>query len=119
MNLPCSASLCLLLCGCAAPHRAAVSIHEHRQYAGRSDGKVSEDIWRDTESGGGWFLLTTSDVQSLSAIHTNQSSLGGGSAFSAGPISFKVDPQTGAIIEASGSAVGNIIGAALKTAVKP
>lgn len=109
----------LCLCGCAAPHRAATASHERRCYQGRTDGLVSVDIWTDTEKGGGWFLLSTSDVQSLTAIHTNQTQLGGGSSFVTGPMSIKVDPQTGAIVEATGAAVGNIIGAAVKTAVKP
>lgn len=109
----------LAMCGCAAPHRAAITKHEHRAYQGRSDGLASVDIWTDEEKGGGWFFLSTSDVQVLTAIHTNQTTLGGGSYFTAGPMSVKVDPQTGEIIEASGAAVGNVIGAAVKTAIKP
>jgi hypothetical protein len=80
---------------------------------------IQREEWMDTEGGGGCFFLATADVQSLVAIHTNQPSLGGGSYFDTGPASVKVDPQTGTIIEATGSAVGNVIGAALKTAVKP
>lgn len=109
----------LLLTGCAAPHRAATATHEHREFNGRVDGLVSEDVWRDSERGGGIFFLSTSDVQLLSATHTNQTALGGGSFFTAGPMSVKVDPQTSQIIEATGSAAGAVIGTALKTAVKP
>lgn len=107
---------CCWLCGCAAPHRKAVTTHELCHYEGRTDGLISRETWTDREGGGGWFLLTTSDVQSLSAIHTNQAALGGGSVFTAGPISVKVDPQTGQIIEATGSAVGNVVGAAVRKA---
>jgi|SRR5580765_2292123 len=108
---------CLVLCGCAVPHRAAITTRELRTYQGRDDGLLAIETWTDTEKGGGWFLLTTSDVQSLSAIHTNQNALGGGSVFNAGPIRIKVDQATGQIIEASGSAVGNIVGEALRKAV--
>lgn len=109
----------LLLAGCAVPHRKALTTHELSRYQGRADGLIARETWTDAEGGGGWFLLTTSDVQSLHAKHDNQPALGGSSEFSAGPISIKVDPQTGAIIEATGTAVGNIIGAAVNKAVKP
>lgn len=110
------ALLTLVCCSCASPHRSSSATHERRTYQGRSDGLVSLDVWTDTEKGGGVFFLTTADVQSLGAIHTNQTALGGGSAFFTGPSSVKVDPQTGTIIEATGSAVGDIVGAALKKA---
>lgn len=111
--------LLLSIIGCAAPHRAAITTRELKTYQGRADGLIAVETWTDTEKGGGWFLLATSDVQSLIAIHTNQTAIGGGSAFAAGPLSVKVDPQTGQIIEATGSAVGNIVGAAIKKAVIP
>ena len=107
----------LALCsGCAAPHRQAITTHELRQYCGRQDGLISLETWRDVEKGGGWFLLTTSDVQALGAVHTNQNALGGGSAFSTGHFTFSVDPQTGQIISATGTALGNVIGAAVSSA---
>lgn len=113
-------SILLIACaGCASPHRAGTSTHEIRRYQGRDDGLVSVEHWADTEKGGGWFLLTDPQVAIITAVHTNQTALGGGSSFSGGPMSVNVDPQTGAIIGATGTAVGNIIGAAVKTAAKP
>ena len=109
----------LALAGCASPHRSGISTHERRCYQGRADGLVSSETWTDKEHGGGWFLLTDPQVAVLTAVHTNQTALGGGSSFSGGPMSLTVDPQTGAIIGATGTAVGNVIGAAVKTAVKP
>jgi hypothetical protein len=52
------------------------------------------------------------------AAHTNQSSLGGGSVFSAGTVTITVDTNTAAVIGSAGTAVGNIIGAAAKSTVK-
>jgi hypothetical protein len=54
----------------------------------------------------------------MNAIHTNQQGLGGGSAFSAGPMSIVLDSNTAPALTAAGAALGNIIGAAAKTAVK-
>jgi len=108
----------LLLLSCAMPHRAARVTHELRTYQGRSDGLISIATWTDSEKGGGVFLLTDPEVQTLSVIHTNQTALGGGSIITAGPMSLKVDPQTGAIIAATGTAVGNVVGAAVKAATR-
>ncbi|HEV2350836.1 MAG TPA: hypothetical protein VG028_13425 [Terriglobia bacterium] len=111
--------LVLVLCaGCAETRRKATTTREIHFYQGRPDGLVAIETWRDIEKGGGWFLMTDPTVQSISATHTNQAALGGGSLFQAGPMDVKVDPQTGAIISAGGTAVGNVIGAAMKSAVK-
>jgi|SRR6516164_3110095 hypothetical protein len=112
-------ALLLLVTGCAAPHRAAVTSHEVRVYRGREDGLVSVEVWTDTEKGGGCFFLTDPSVTGLVAIHTNQTALGGGSQFMTGQASISVDPQTGAIIGAVGTAAGNVIGAAAKAAGVP
>lgn len=106
----------VLISGCAAPHRVGTAVHELRQYTGRNDGLISEEVWKDSEKGGGWFLLTTSSVQSLHARHDNQPALGGSSDFSAGPISITGDPAT---VNALGSAIGKVVGEALKTSVNP
>lgn len=77
------------------------------------------EVCTDSERGGGTFFLADAQVASLTVFHTNGTDLGGGSTLIAGPSSIQVDPQTGQIISATGSAVGNIVGAALKTAIKP
>ena len=88
--------------GCACPRRKAESSHAVEEFSGRADGLVYRETWKDTEGG----------------AHTNQSSLGGGSVFSAGTVTITVDTNTAAILGSAGTAVGNIIGAAAKTAVK-
>jgi hypothetical protein len=109
-------AVAVILSGCAVPRRLAKSEHRVRMYKDRPDGLIREDIYIDIESGGGWFVLTESNVQMLTATHTNQTALGGGSYIATGPLTIRVDPQTSQIIEATGTAAGNIIGAAAKTA---
>ena len=107
-----------LAAGCACPHRRAESVHLIELFDGRPDGLVARETWRDHESGGGCFLFTDPTVQAMTAIHTNQQALGGGSVFTIGPAAIVVDSNTAPIIGAAGTAAGNIIGAAAKTAVK-
>jgi hypothetical protein len=108
----------LLLSGCACPHRKAESSHVVETFTGRPDGLVWRETWRDAEQGGGQFIFTDPAAGQLFAAHTNQSALGGGSVFSAGTVTITVDTNTAPILGAAGTAVGNIIGAAAKTAVK-
>jgi hypothetical protein len=106
------------LSSCACPHRKAESSHRIESFAGRSDGLVRRETWRDAEQGGGQFVFTDPAVGQLFAAHTNQSALGGGSVFSAGTVSVTVDTNTAPIIGAAGTAVGNVIGAAAKSSIK-
>jgi hypothetical protein len=108
----------LFLSSCACPHRRAMSSHLVETFAGRSDGLLRREIWRDSEQGGGQFFFTDPAAAQLFASHTNQSALGGGSLFSAGTVTVTVDTNTAPIIGAAGTAAGNVIGAAAKTAVK-
>jgi len=108
----------LAFLGCACPHRKAESSHFVEAFAGRSDGMVRRESWRDSEQGGGQFVLTDPAAGQLFASHTNQSALGGGSAFSAGTVTITVDSNAAPIIGAAGTAVGNVIGAAAKAAAK-
>lgn len=104
--------------GCACPHRKAATTRTLEWFAGRPNGLVARESWKDSEGGGGFFLFTDPTVQSMAAIHTNQSSLGGGSTFTAGPMNILVDSNLVPAIAASGTAAGNIIGAAAEAAVK-
>jgi hypothetical protein len=108
----------LIVSGCACPHRKAQSSHAVEEFFGRADGLVYRETWRDSEGGGGIFFCADPNVQSMFAAHTNQSSLGGGSVFSAGTVTITVDTNTAAVLGSAGTAAGNIIGAAAKTAVK-
>jgi len=108
----------LFFASCSCPHRKAESCHIIESFEGRPDGLIGRETWRDTEMGGGTFLFTDPAVQSMVAVHTNQSNLGGGSVFSAGTVTITVDTNTAAVLGAAGTAVGNVIGAAAKAAVK-
>ena len=107
-----------LSASCAYPHRKGESTHVIETFAERPDGLLERETWRDSEQGGGEFLFTDPAAAQLFASHTNQSALGGGSLFSAGTVTIMVDSNTAPIVGAAGTAVGNIIGAAAKTAVK-
>jgi hypothetical protein len=107
-----------LFSGCACPRRSALATHVQEHFAGRPDGLVLRETWKDSERGGGLFLFTDPNVQSMYVTHTNQSALGGGSVFTAGSLTLVVDTNTAAILGAGGTALGNVIGASVKAAVK-
>jgi len=107
-----------VLSGCACPHRKAASTHTIEVFRDRPDGLISRESWRDSEGGGGFFLFADPNVQAMTATHTNQCALGGGSAFAAGSFTILVDSNLVPAIAATGTAAGNIIGAAAKSAVK-
>jgi hypothetical protein len=108
----------ILTLSCACPHRKAATTHAIEQFQNRPDGLISRETWRDSEGGGGFFLFADPNVQAMTALHTNQCALGGGSAFAAGSFTILVDSNLVPAIAATGTAAGNIIGAAVKTAVK-
>ena len=115
-----AASLAVLCLGCAHPTRTATTSNDVWYYfQGRSDGlQAIHQRMEDKEHGGGTFLLTDPQITNMSAVHINQPALGGSNMFGlTGTVT--VDPQTGAIISATGTAVGNVVGAAAKTFVKP
>ncbi|MGP8200226.1 MAG: hypothetical protein ACLQU4_12070 [Limisphaerales bacterium] len=106
--------------GCACPHRKALTTHVVEVFnpEQRCDGLLARETWRDQEGGGGIFLFADPTVQAMTATHTNQWALGGGSAFAAGSFAILVDSNLVPAIAATGTAAGNIVGAAVKTAVK-
>jgi hypothetical protein len=108
----------ILSSSCACPHRKGESSRVMETYAGRADGLVQRETWRDAEQGGGEFLFTDPAAGQLFAVHSNQSALGGGSVFSAGTVTITVDTNTASILGATGTAGGNVIGAAAKAAAK-
>jgi hypothetical protein len=113
-----AAFLILTFFGCACPHRKAVTTHAIETFQNRADGLVARETWCDSEGGGGFFLFADPNVQAMTALHTNQCALGGGSAFAAGSFAILVDSNLVPAIAATGTAAGNIIGAAAKSAVK-
>jgi hypothetical protein len=109
---------CGLLPACALPRRSALALHTTERFSGRADGLVWRETWKDAERGGGLFLLSDPNVQTMYVNHTNQAALGGGSVFTAGSLTLVVDTNTAAILGAGGTALGNVIGASVKAAVK-
>ena len=94
------------LSGCASPHRVGLSTHRIEVFRGRADGLISREEWRDSERGGGVFLFTDPNVQAMTATHTNQAALGGGSAFVTGPMAVVLDTNTAAVVGAGGRPLG-------------
>jgi hypothetical protein len=112
------ALIALCLAGCAVPPSGPIVSHTIRHYAGRPDGLIAEEVWRDKAFSHGWYLFADPAMQSVHAWHTNQAALGGCSHFDAGSVTIAVDTNTAAIIGAGGTAAGNIIGATAKSAIK-
>ncbi len=74
--------------------------------------RVFHEVWEDTSSGGGTFLLTDPQASALTFNHTNQSALGGSRASSIGEIQSTISTNAVQAIGAGGTAVGNVIKAA-------
>jgi hypothetical protein len=104
--------------GCATPHRKTVTEHEIETFRGRQDGLIARETWLDKDSGGALFLFTDPDSQGMCIWHANQPALGGGTRFMMAPFTLVVDSNLVPAITAGGTAVGNIVGAAAKAAVK-
>ena len=107
----------LAIAGCATPHRSSHTTHTLEYFRGRSDGLVSREEWRDKYSAGCGFLFTDPSSQGFCDKQTN--AFGGGSWFMMAPFSMVVDSNLVPFVAASGTAIGNVVGAAVKTAVKP
>jgi len=75
-----------------------------------------EETWDDTSSGGGTFLLTDPSASALDFAHTNQIALGGGRATHIGTLTAAPGTNDVALVNAVGTAAGNIVGQALETA---
>ena len=101
---------------CAIQPRGPVVSHSVEQFAGRRDGLTYREVWKDDAFTRGIFFFTDPSLVGVKIWHTNQTALGGCSHFSAGNAGVTVDS---AGIAAAGTAVGNVVGAAVKTAVKP
>lgn len=117
-NIPVFLTSLLLVSGCTiAPHGSRAT-HEVWTYEGREDHLVRKERWTDRSAGGGALFFMDPSLNNLALYHTNTVMQTGG-WITLGNGTVTVDPQTGAIIGAVGTAAGNVIGAALKTAVKP
>ena len=115
----------LLLCAlalipaCAIQPRGPVVSHTVETFSpGRSDNLVTREIWRDDAFTRGIFFFTDPSLTAVKVWHTNQTALGGCSHFQAGSAGIVVDSNLVPAITATGTAVGNVVGAAAKSAVK-
>ena len=106
------------LCSCATPHRKTVTKHTVERFCGRPDGLIARETWLDQDSGGALFLFEDPKSQGMCIKHTNQPALGGNTWFTMAPLSMLVDSNLVPAIAAGGTAVGNVVGAAVKSAVK-
>ena len=110
----------LLLAGCAiVPRGPVVERTITETFTGRPDGltkrvtKLSDEAFTR-----GLYFFSDPSLQMLCSWHTNATELGGGSRFMAGTFGITVDTNLVPAITATGTAVGNVVGAAVKTAVK-
>ena len=78
-----------------------------------------EETWTDDSKGGGTFLLTDPKASALSFAHTNQNALGGGRTSSVGEVDSTITTNAVALVNAVGSAVGNVAAQVAKSAAKP
>jgi hypothetical protein len=104
--------------GCAIVPRGPIVSRSHEEFRGRADGLISRDVWRDDAFSRGVYFFSDPSLQMICAWHTNQTALGGGSRFMAGTFGITVDTNLTPAIAAGGTAVGNIVGATVKTIAK-
>lgn len=112
--------LALLLTGCTiAPHGSRAT-HQIWTYApgSRADGLVRYEKITDRSAGGGAQVGTFTQLQNVSVVHTNSMMRVGG-MLTIGNAYIGVDTNTASVVTALGTAAGDVIGAAMKTAVKP
>jgi uncharacterized protein YceK len=107
-----------VLSGCATPHRSTITSHVSEKFSGRPDGLVARETWVDKDSGGALFLFVDPSSQGMCIKHTNQVDLGGSTWMMMAPFSSVIDSNLVPFVAAGGTAVGNIVGAAAKSALK-
>ena len=74
------------------------------------------ETWTDRSRGGGTFLFTDPAASQVVSGVTNQVALGGAHSFTVGNVSATITTNAVAAINAGGTAVGNVIGAAASAA---
>jgi hypothetical protein len=101
------------LAGCATSHKKEYLVHEVWTYS--DAGQVTRhEVWSENHHGGGTALLADPVATQIASYHTNQAGLGGASTFTVGGLQSTVNTNAAAILSAGGTAVGNVIGAAVK-----
>ncbi len=77
---------------------------------------ASKEAWIDYSRGGGTFLFTDPNASQVASGVVNQGALGGTHNFTVGNISSTITTNAVNAITAGGTAVGNVVGAALSKA---
>jgi hypothetical protein len=108
-----------LLAGCAIVPRGPIVTHTVERFEGRADGLIFKEERKDAAFTRGMYFFADPKVSALYGWHTNQSALGGSSFVTFGAMTIVTDTNLVPAIAAGGTAVGNVVGAAVKTAVKP
>jgi len=103
----------LLLAGCASAHKKAETIHEIREFNPATGKLVKQEIWCDRYHGGGVALLADPRASEIQSAHTNQTALGGGSAFAVGQVESTVNTNA---VKAIGETIGNVVEKAIEGA---
>lgn len=99
----------LLATGCFTARRNETVTHVREQY---ENGKLTlREEWTDTHRAGGRGLFADPKATGIETIRSNQSALGGSSTFRVGQIESSVSTNG---ISAAGTAVGNVVGEAVK-----
>lgn len=104
----------LALGGCTVAPHGSKATHKVCTYQGRPDGLVMVEYWTDRSAGGGMLFFADPTLNNVTIVHTN-SALHTGGAVSIGSATVIMDPNTANVIGAAGTAVGNIVGAALRS----
>jgi hypothetical protein len=113
-----AAILATVLCGCTIAPHGSKTTRDVWTYAGNPPVMIRHERTVDRSAGGGALFLMDPSLNNVAIYHTN-ADLHVGGWFLLGSGTVTVDPQTTGIIGAVGTAAGNIIGAAAKTAVRP
>ena len=113
ITIPLSAILAVLLFGCAGIHRVSGPSYSVET---RADGSVIE-TWSYFDNGRGWEFMERGSLTNFSVMNSNLLGFGGLSVFGAGAVAIDISSNASGVISATGTAAGNVVGAAVKTSV--
>ena len=94
--------------GCATSHKKEWLSHEVWTYSDAGQ-LARHELWSENHHGGGTALLSDPVATQIASYHTNQSALGGASAFTVGNVQATISTNAASIISAGGTAVGNVL----------
>jgi NADPH-dependent curcumin reductase CurA len=107
----------LLLCGCASIHR--VSGPEHSVTTTYPDGRVVTEKWSWKDDARSHEFFDRGSLSNLVVTQSNLMGWPGVASFSANGGTIDISSNAAPVIGATGTAVGNVVGAAAKAAGVP